>query len=411
LKASSPILAAIAVLIATVLLVGGASGQSAPADSQTPPHTAAPAPTQNGLSAAPASGEAQPATTSDQTAPIPVAPGSAAPPQPAPADATPAQAAPAHAAPAETPPAPDQARTPTPEAQATLRLSAGLNGGISPLTGGLRWRIFATTPEEDGTHPLIAESSMAEPTMTLAPGDYVVHAAFGLASATRRVKLGADVRSERLMLSAGALKVEGTVAGQPIDPSKLSLSIYVPEGRNPEGKLVYSKAKPGEIVGLPEGSYHIVSTYLDMTSAKFSTNPQTSASAKAAAAGASAALPSNSIVTADIRIPSGKLIDVTLRHRCASLTLKLVNHPGGEALPNTTFTVLTPGGDVIRELMGAFPSLVLAEGEYVAIARHDAKTYQSTFMVKSGMDHDVEVVAQQDDKDPPGDKAARDDKE
>ncbi len=41
--------------------------------------------------------------------------------------------------------------------------------------------------------------------------------------------------------------------------------------------------------------------------------------------------------------------------------------PGGEALANTSFSVLTPGGDVIRELIGAFPSLVLAEGEYVAI--------------------------------------------
>ena len=44
--------------------------------------------------------------------------------------------------------------------------------------------------------------------------------------------------------------------------------------------------------------------------------------------------------------------------------------------------MLTPGGDVIRELVGAFPSLVLAEGEYVVIARHDAKTYQSTFEVQ-----------------------------
>ena len=43
--------------------------------------------------------------------------------------------------------------------------------------------------------------------------------------------------------------------------------------------------------------------------------------------------------------------------------------------------MLTPGGDIIRELIGAFPSLVLAEGEYVVIARHDAKTYQSTFQV------------------------------
>ena len=147
-----------------------------------------------------------------------------------------------------------------------------------------------------------------------------------------------------------------------------------------------------------------------MTSAKFSANPQAPPSGKSAAPAASSALPSNSIVNADIRIPSGKLIDVTLRHRCASVTLKLVNHSGGEALPNTTFTILTPGGDVIRELLGTFPTLVLAEGEYVAIARHDAQTYQSTFTVKSGMDHDVEVVAQQNDADPPNNKAAPDEK-
>ena len=59
--------------------------------------------------------------------------------------------------------------------------------------------------------------------------------------------------------------------------------------------------------------------------------------------------------------------------------------------------MLTPGGDIIRELIGAFPSLVLAEGEYVVIARHDAKTYQSTFKVQSGLDRDVEVIAQEDD--------------
>jgi hypothetical protein len=53
--------------------------------------------------------------------------------------------------------------------------------------------------------------------------------------------------------------------------------------------------------------------------------------------------------------------------------------------------VLTPGGDVIRELIGAFPSLVLAEGEYVAIARHDGKTFQNVFKVHSTRDADVEI--------------------
>jgi hypothetical protein len=281
------------------------------------------------------------------------------------------------------------------DGQATLSLSAALNGGVGrALTGGLRWRVFSAQPDAAGAHPLIVESSLAQPTLTLPPGDYVVHVAFGLASATRRLALGPEVRSEQLLLSAGGLRIEGTLADAPIDPSKLSLAIYVPENRNPQGKLVYAKAKAGDIIGLPEGAYHVVSTYLDTVGGRFVpsvvTNP-----GKSAAPAPPATLPSNSIVNADIKVASGKLIDVTLRHRCATLTLKLVNKPGAEALANSTFTVLTPGGDVIRELVGAFPSLVLAEGEYVVIARHDAKTYQATFEVKSAMDRDVEVVAQE----------------
>ena len=52
--------------------------------------------------------------------------------------------------------------------------------------------------------------------------------------------------------------------------------------------------------------------------------------------------------------------------------------------------------------MGAFPSLVLAEGEYAVIARHDGKTYQSTFQVETGSDRDVEVLAQDTRNEAPG---------
>jgi hypothetical protein len=290
---------------------------------------------------------------------------------------------------------------PAADGQASLTLSATLNGGSAqPLTGGLRWRLFGAQPDAAGAHALIVESSLAQPTLTLAPGDYVVHVAFGLASAARKLTLGPGVRFERMLLSAGGLRIQGTLADAPIDPSKLSLSIYVPENRNPEGKLVDAKAKAGDIIGLPEGSYHIVSTYLDTVGGQFVPSAATN-SGKSAAPAPPATLPSNSIVNADIKVASGKLIDVTLRHHCATLTLKLVNAPGAEALANTTFTVLTPGGDVIRELVGAFPSLVLAEGEYVAVARHDAKTYQSVFKVQSGMDRDVEVAAQENGKEGP----------
>jgi hypothetical protein len=296
--------------------------------------------------------------------------------------------------------APVIAQTPTSaSAQATLNLSAVLSGG-SPLTGGLRWRIFAAQADPDGSHPLIVESSLAQPTLTVPPGDYVVHVAFGLASAAKRLTLGAEVRSERLTLSAGALRIEGTLADAPIDPSKLALAIYVPQNRNPLGKLIYAKAKAGDIIGLPEGSYHIVSTYLDTVGAHSGVSAAGN-SGKSAPIAPAAAIPSNSMPNADIKVVSGKLIDVTIRHRCATLTLKLVNKAGADALANTTFTVLTPGGDVIRELVGAFPSLVLAEGEYVVIARHESKVFQSTFQVQTGMDRDVEVVAQESGKQGP----------
>ena len=297
--------------------------------------------------------------------------------------------------------APASAQAPAGESpQATLNLSAVLSGAAAPLQGGLRWRVFGAQADPDGSHPLIVESGQAQPTLTIPPGDYVVHVAFGLASAAKRVTLGAEVRSERLTLSAGALHIEGTLADAPIDPSKLSLAIYVPQNRNPLGKLVYAKAKAGDIVGLPEGSYHIVSTYLDTVGARSGVSAAGN-SGKSAAPAPPAAVPSNSVVNADIKVLSGKRVDVTIRHRCATVTLKLVNKQGAEALANTTFTILTPGGDVIRELVGAFPSLVLAEGEYVVIARHESKVFQSTVQVKTGMDRDIEVVAEESGKQGP----------
>jgi hypothetical protein len=277
---------------------------------------------------------------------------------------------------------------PTPQpGKAVLHLSAILGGQSDPLRAGLHWRVYPARADADGMRGLVAESSAAQPTFTLTPGDYVAHVAFGLAGETKRVTLAEEERSERVTLNAGALKITGTLADAAIPSTKLAIDIYVPQGHNPEGKLVDARAQAGDVIGLPEGAYHIVSTYLDTVSVG-------SLGVGKAPSGANAPVPTNSIVAADIKVPSGKVIDLTLRHRLATLTLKLVNSAGAEALANTSFTVLTPGGDVIRELIGAFPSLVLAEGEYVVIALHDQKTYQSTFQVQSALDRDVEVIAQ-----------------
>ncbi|WP_051335400.1 hypothetical protein [Methylocapsa acidiphila] len=257
-----------------------------------------------------------------------------------------------------------------------LHLSATLGASdAQSLHAGLQWRIFDEAAEIDGSHKLVAQSSEAAPAFSLHNGNFIVHAAFGLAGATKRVAIEGKGVSERLVLNAGALRIVGQLGDAPMPATRSSIAIYVPERDNSEAKLVVANAKTGDTIGLPEGNYHVVSTLLD-------------------AATNGAAAPTNSVVSADLRVQTGKLTDATLRHRAAIMTLKLVSGPGGEALANTAFTILTPGGDVIREMIGAFPSLILAEGEYVAIARHDNKTYQTTFKVTSTLDRDVEILAQ-----------------
>lgn len=296
-----------------------------------------------------------------------------------------AQAGTSHALAQVTPRTPgrDEGRTPPvlEPGQGGLNLSAIAGPGTPPLRSGLTWRVFEERAEPDGSHLLAAESTEAAPLLTLPDGEYVIHVAWGLASAMKRVSVAGKLVNERLALNAGALKVVSVLGDTPIPANRLGISIVVPERGNAEARVVVQNAKPGEIVRLPEGNYRVVSTYLEKESAGSTAAPGAPANA------------TNSVVNAELRVQPAKITEATLRHRAALLTLKLVNTPGGEALANTSFSVLTPGGDVIREMIGAFPSLVLAEGEYVVIARRSGKTWQATFKVQSTLDRDVEVLA------------------
>ena len=263
-------------------------------------------------------------------------------------------------------PAPSIPTPQVPQGPATLLLSAQFRGDTKPIRSGLAWRIF--DEKADGTAPeLVARSDEAAPSATLPPGTYIVHVGYGLASASKRVTLGPGPSSERLSLQSGALRLAGAIGDVPITPNRLSFSIYVPLTNDNEGRRVASNVKAGELVRLPEGQYHVVSTYGD----------------------------SNAIMRADLKVDVGRITDATLNHRAATVTLKLVTSAGGEAFAGTAFSVLTPGGDVIREAIGAFPTVTLAEGEYVLIARHNGKVYTRDFRVESGLNGDVEVLVKE----------------
>jgi hypothetical protein len=238
------------------------------------------------------------------------------------------------------------------------------------------WQVFAERP--DGGNPLpIAEAQDAYPVFALDPGNYVIHASYGLASASRRVQLTGDPKKETLVIPAGGLRVLGRVGDQVIPPHRLRFDIY--EGsflqRGPVNGRVRKSERPpvlrgasgGDLVFLPAGTYYVQSTFGD----------------------------GNAQIQADVRIEPGRLTDATVHHRAAQITLRLVNVSGGEAIANTQWSVVTPGGDLIRESTGAFPSVVLAEGEYIAVARHIDKTCQQTFKVQSGNDREIEVLTGQ----------------
>ena len=253
---------------------------------------------------------------------------------------------------------------PTLPSAVPVTLSAGLEGDPGILRTGLVWRVFADNADADKA-VLVRKTDDPAPTITLDPGAYIVHVTWGLASGTRRVVVGQTPINEKIMLSAGGLRLNASLGDTRIPKDKLTFSIYVAQGSDPQGRVIVENARADEIIRLPEGLYRVVSTYGD----------------------------TNANSSADIRVESGKVVDALMRHRAATVTLKLVANPGAEALANTTFSVLTPGGDTIREAIGAFPSMTLAEGDYIVIARNGGRVFTQEFKVKSGVDRDVEVLA------------------
>jgi hypothetical protein len=259
---------------------------------------------------------------------------------------------------------PPSTGNPAAAGQATLAVSARFGRDLPAINGGLHWRVYRS--DQNGVPRLVKEDKAAAPTFALPPGSYVVNVGFGLASVTKVVQLRADTMRDVFEIPAGGLRIEGRVGDVRIPPGQISFDLYKGSQFEPGDKRPIATAvATGDLVLMPEGNYHIVSNYGD----------------------------ANATVRSDIRVQAGKLTDTTVSHRAAIVTLKLVNERGGEARANTQWSVLTPGGDVIKESIGAFPRVILAEGEYRAIARNDNKTYEREFRVVNGVDGEIEVIA------------------
>ncbi|MCQ0990097.1 hypothetical protein [Jiella marina] len=248
---------------------------------------------------------------------------------------------------------------------ATLSLSARLSEEGEPIPNGLIWRLFAAVPSLDGRPSLVASSERAAPDFEVPAGSYILHVGFGRAGTVKRIDFPGVKTRETITLDAGGLKLNAVV-GDDEKPaaSRLTFDIYTDAKAEADRQLVASDVPPEKVVRLNSGTYHVVSNYGSV----------------------------NALVRAEIRVEAGKLTEATLTHRAALLTMKLVREHGGEAIADTAWTITTASGDLVRESVGAFPSMVLAEGDYVIVAKNNDRVYQRGFKVEAGEDTDVEVL-------------------
>lgn len=248
-----------------------------------------------------------------------------------------------------------------------ITLSAQLMDKGADITRGIVWRVFRPEPGADGKLPMVASAHGGTSVLQLEPGSYLVHASYGRAGATKRITVSRESKRESLVLDAGGLELDAVSSGGVrIPPGKLRFSIY--DGRaepNGDRALIIPDIQPNTVVRLNAGVYHVVSTYGAV----------------------------NAVIRSDIRVEAGKLTEATVEHRAAEVTMKLVRETGGEAIADTSWSVLNESGDPIKEMVGAFAPMVLAEGDYTVIAKNRDRIYQKDIKVEAGKNAEVEVIA------------------
>lgn len=253
-------------------------------------------------------------------------------------------------------------------AAAQVNLVALLTADGQRIDQGIVWRVYEDEPDAKGQTNLLMTKREPNPTVSLKPGDYIINAAFGRADLTRKITVtpGATM-SEKFVLNAGGLRVKVLVDGAEPAPNTVSYDIFSGERDQSDNRTkVMGLAKPSVVIRLNAGIYRIVSTYGD----------------------------ANAQVEADVNVEAGKLTEATVSHSAARVTFKLVTRVGGEALPDTQWTVQTLEGQLVKRSVGALPTHILAPGTYTIIAQSGSRAYKRDFTLASGEVAQVEVLMQ-----------------
>jgi hypothetical protein len=260
------------------------------------------------------------------------------------------------------PPLTPQVQLPVPVTFKALVTEAG-----PKLQSGLTWRVYAAKGSPDGGYKLVSTHREANPTAALLPGEYLVNAAYGLSNLTKKIKVeSGHSLEEAFVLNTGGLKLTAVLPnGESLPDGSVRFDILSDEEDQFGNRhTIFGNAKPGTVIRLNAGAYHIESLYGD----------------------------ANAKVKADVTVEPGKLTEATIKQTGAKTTFKLVQTLGGEALADTKWKILTSAGDVVKKNAGALPTHILAAGSYAALAEHGGLTYTRKFSIEGVEAKQIEVV-------------------
>ena len=181
----------------------------------------------------------------------------------------------------------------------------------------------------------------------------------------RPLSVATGANDKSFMLEAGALRLNSAVTGDiAIPPGLLKFDIFT-AGDEADRTMVAEGLLPNDIVTLNAGTYHIVSYFGDDQ-------------------------------RRGPRRPARRAGPVDRRHalspRQRRSSFKLVSEEGGEAIADVEWTVKTADGATVFSDLGAFPSTVLAEGDYLVLAKQGEQVFNREFQVQAGSPREIEVL-------------------
>ncbi len=245
-----------------------------------------------------------------------------------------------------------------------VTISARITEEGPQIPEGMVWRVFGTEADANGELPMVARSEDSVASLSLQPGEYLVHAAYGRSQVSDTLIVEASATSKTVIMDAGALRLKTAISGDiNMPPSQVKFDIYT-SGLDDDRVPIALNTAPEELIYLNAGVYNVVSRWGSI----------------------------NATVRADLRVEPGQVTEATLFHKAAQITWKLVSSEGGEAIADVEWSIRDADNNEVYADFGAFPTAILAEGDYSVIATLGENVYNREFQVQPGPPREVEVL-------------------